>query len=91
MSQEKSGPGRNPKDPAENRPSGNMPGKPAPDTSSPNKPLVTPPPSAQQTSMPPGQGRSPDPFDPKKQNAPKQEDLIGAAADEEEEEEEQEE
>ena len=80
MSQEKSGPGRNPKDPAEKRP--------IPEPSSENKPIVTPPPGAHQTPMP-GQGNRPDPFDPKKQNAPK-EDLVGATADEEEEEEQEE-
>ena len=91
MSQENSGPARDPKDPAENRPTTESPAKSGQIPSTPNKPIVTPPPSAHQTSMPPGQNKTPDPFDPNKQNAPKKEDLVGAAADEEEEEEEQEE
>ena len=90
MSQEKSGPGRNPKDPSENRPTPDTPGKSSTNPSSENKPLVTPAPGAYQNPMP-GQGKGPAPFDPKTQNAPKKEDLVGAAADEEEEEEEQEE
>ena len=89
MSQEKSGPGRNPKDPSENRPGPDIPGKSPTNPSSENKPLVTPPPSAHQTPMP-GQGKGPAPSDPNKQNAPKKEDLVGAAADEEEEEEQEE-
>jgi hypothetical protein len=88
MSQEKSGPGRNPKDPAENRPDANAPGKSSTNPSNPNKPIVTPPPASQQNPVP-GQSNRPEPFGTKKQDAPK-EDLIGAAADEEEEEEQEE-